>query len=188
MMGIQVRERTIEEIEEKLIGINTVLNKIGYLESAIRVPGFNFEIKRFIWGELAVLYRERKMFERAARAMLNKAGMEVILREKVESYLNAAELFAKVGKVDDAEEMFIRAGRDVNIREKAKIELARKNIYLVLARDLEINGKRAGAVKFYEKLIKMESDEIEKEEIRKKLLSAYKALGMFREARLLGDN
>ena len=40
-MGIQVREKTIEEIELRLSGMNTVLNKINYLESAIKLAGFN---------------------------------------------------------------------------------------------------------------------------------------------------
>ncbi|MFH0808625.1 MAG: hypothetical protein V1888_03350 [archaeon] len=186
-MVIQVREKDIEEIEAKLREMNTALNKIGYLESAVRVPGFSFEIKRFLWKELADLYRERKMFEKAAKAMVNKAGIEVMFRDKVESYLSAAELFTKVGKIDDAEEMFIRAGRDAGGAEAMKIKLARKNIYLVLARDLEAKGKRLGAVKFYEKLTKMNLDEAEKSEIREKLLGMYKALGMFREARMLGD-
>jgi len=187
-MGIQVRERTAEEIEVKLAEMNTALNKIGYLESAVKVPGFSFEIKRFLWNELCELYKERKMFERAARAMSNKAGMEVSFRDKVESYLSAAELFAKCGKIDDAEEMFVRSGRDANDGEKRKIRLARKNIYLVLAEGLEAEGKRAGAVKFYEKLIKMNLDDIEKGKIKVKLLGMYNALGLFREAKLLGDD
>ena len=186
-MGIQVREGTIEEIEEKVGEMRTALNKINYLESAVKVPGFSFEIKRFVWGALCELYKERKMFERAARAMSNKAGMEVSFREKVESYLSAAELFAKVGKIDDAEEMFVRAGRDANGDEKVKIRLARKNIYLVLAHGLEADGKRAGAVKFYEKLVKMRLDDVEIAEIKEKLLGMYNALGLFREAKLLGD-
>jgi tetratricopeptide (TPR) repeat protein len=186
-MGVQVRERTIEEIEGKLGEMRTVLNKIGYLESAVRVPGFSFEIKRFLWAELFELYKERKMFEKAARAMSNKAGIEVVFRDKVESYLSAAELFAKAGRIDDAEEMFVRASRDTNNAEKMKIKLARKNIYFVLAKDLEAKGKRKGAVKFYEKLIKMNLDSVEKDEIKEKLISMYKALGLFREAKLLGN-
>ncbi|MBU3924078.1 MAG: hypothetical protein KJ592_04120 [Nanoarchaeota archaeon] len=184
-MVVQVREKSIEEIEEKLLEMNTALVKIGYLESALKESGFNFEIKRFLWKELARLYEERKMFERAARAMSNRAGMEISYREKMESYLSAAELFAKVGKVEDADEMFIRASRESSEEQKVKIRLARKNIYSVLARDLEMKGKRASAVKFYEKLIKMKLEAVEKDEIKDKLLVTYKALGMFREARLL---
>lgn len=183
-----MRERTIEEIESKLTGMVTDLNKINYLESAVKVPGFSFEVKRFLWDELCLLYEGRKMFERAARAMANKAGMEISFRGKFESYLKAAELFAKAGKVEDAEEMFIRASRDAGVEGKAKVRLARKNIYLVLAEKLESEGKRKGAVKFYERLIKMSLEDVEKSEIKKKLLEMYKALGMFREARMLGED
>ena len=186
-MVVQVRERTIEEIEEKLAGMRTDLNKIGYLESALKESGFSFEIKRFLWGKISGLYEERKMFERAARAMANKAGVEISLRDKVDSYVTAAELFARIGKVDDADDMFVRASRDANTEQKAKVRLARKNIYSVSAKELESKGKKASAVKFYEKLIKMNLDESEKAEIKEKLLGTYKALAMFREAKLLGD-
>lgn len=184
-MATQVKERTIEEIEEKLLEMNTALNKVDYLESALNIAGFSFEIKRFIWNELAQLYEERKMFERAARAMSNKAGMEVTFKDKIDSYVTAAELFSRIGKVDDADEMFVRAARDANAEQKNKVKLARKNIYLIAAKDLESKGKKASAVKFYEKLIKMNLEEVEKEEIKEKLLTTYKALGLFREAKLL---
>lgn len=184
-MAIQVRERTIEEIGTKLAEMNTALNKIMYLESALSVSGFNFEIKRFIWKELSDLYGERKMFERAARAMSNKAGMAVVFKERVNDYISAADLFSKVGKIEDADEMFTRASRDADREQKARLKLARKNIYLVSARDLELKGKKASAVKFYERLIKMDLEDIERAEVKSKLLNTYNALGMFREAKLL---
>jgi tetratricopeptide (TPR) repeat protein len=184
-MVIQVREKTIEEIEDKLAEMNTALNKIDYLESALKATSLSFEIKRFLWGELAGLYEERKMFERAARAMANKAGVEVMFKDKIDSYVTAANLFAKIGKVDDADDMFLRASRDANEEQKMKVRLARKNVYLVSAQELEAKGKKASAIKFYEKLIKMRLEDVEKDEIKEKLLERYKALGMFREAKLL---
>jgi hypothetical protein len=184
-MAVDVRENSIEEIEERLAEMQTGLNKIDYLESALKGTSFSFEIKRFIWGKLSELFEERKMVERAARAMSNKAGMEITRREKVDSYVNAAELFARGGHVEDSDEMFVRAMRDADNEQKSKIRLARKNIYLMNAQGLEKKGKRASAAKFYEKLIKMGVDDMEKEEIKGKLVKTYNALGMFREARLL---
>ena len=125
------------------------------------------------------------MFERAAKAMANKAGIEVSFRDKIDSYVTAAELYSRVGKVDDADDMFVQAGRDANSEQKMKIKLARKNIYLISARELERKGKKASAAKFYEKLIKMNLENVEKLEIKHKLLLTYNALGMFREAKLL---
>ncbi len=185
-MVVQVRERTIEEMEEKLLSIDTVLNKIVYLESALKQVGGNFEIKRFLWRELARLYEERKMFERSARAYGNLAAMEPMFRERMDSYVIAAEMLCRAGKISDADDMFVRAARDANKVGKEKISLARKNVYFVFARGLDKKGKRASAVKFYEKLIKMKLDDLEKKEVVDRLKVSYKALGMFREARLLG--
>jgi tetratricopeptide (TPR) repeat protein len=184
-MGIQVREKSVEKIEVRLAEMNTALNKIMYLESALNVAGFDFEIKRFIWRELSELYEERKMFERAARAMSNKAGMDIAFRERVNDYICAAELFSRAGKVEDSDEMFSRALRDADVEQRAKIKLARKNIYSIAAKELESKGKKASAVKFYERLIKMDLEDVEKVEIKSKLLKTYNALGMFREAKLL---
>ncbi len=184
-MVVQVREKTIEEIKEKLSMMATSLNKINYLESALKETGFNFEIKRFLWGELSRFLEERGMYERAAKALSNKASAEVSFRERRESYISAAELYSRAGRVEDADEMFVRALRDGNIEQKSKIKLARKNIYLVSAKALEDKGKKASATKFYEKIIKMNLEEIEKNEIKEKLTATYNALGLFREAKLL---
>jgi tetratricopeptide (TPR) repeat protein len=184
-VAVQVREKSIEEMEVKLASMATAFNKITYLESALKAVGGNFEIKRFLWGELAKLYEERKMFERAARALGNLAGMEPMFRERMDSYVMAAELFCRIGKIEDAEDMFVRASRDVAGNGKEKVMLARKNVYFGFARELEGKGKRASAVKFYEKLNKMKLEDVEKDEVVEKLRVSYKALGMFREARLL---
>lgn len=185
-MVVQVREKTIEEMEEKIASMATALNKIVYLESALKAVNGSFEIKRFLWGELAKLYEERKMFERAARALGNLASMEPMFKDRMDSYVMAAEMFCRVGKVVEADEMFVRAARDASEADKRRVALARKNVYLGFAKELDSKGKRANAVKFYEKLIKMRLEDIEREEILEKLRVSYKALGMFREARLLG--
>lgn len=185
-MVIQVRERSIEEMEIKLGSMNTALNRIVYLESALKVVSGDFEVKRFIWGELAKLYEERGMFERAGRALANLAGLEAMFKERMDSYVMAAELFCRVGKIEDADQMFVLAIRDAIGEDRRKVKLARKNVYLNAASGLEKKGKRASAVKFYEKLVKMKLDEVEKNEILEKLRVSYNALGMFREARLLG--
>tara|TARA_Y100000310_G_C20539352_1_gene742448 strand:+ start:544 stop:1104 length:561 start_codon:yes stop_codon:yes gene_type:complete len=182
---VQIREKTIEEIEDKLLEMTTSLNKINYLEFALKESGFSFEIKRFLWGKLSGFLEERGMYERAAKALSNKASSEVSFKERIDNYLYAAELYSKAGKLDDADEMFVRAIRDGNSEQKLKIKLARKNIYLSSAKVLEEKGKRASAVKFYEKVIKMNLEDIEKKEIKGKLITTYKSLGLFREAKLL---
>jgi tetratricopeptide (TPR) repeat protein len=184
-MTIQVREKTLEEIKNKLTSMTTSLNKINYIESALNNQGFSFDIKRFLYEQLAKMYGERKMYDRAAKALANKATLDVLFREKIDSYLSAAELFSRGGKIEEADQMFIVATREANEEQKGRIKLARKNIYSQLAKTLEGQGRRAAATKFYEKLLKMNIGEEEKTVIKQKLKTTYISLGLFREARLL---
>jgi hypothetical protein len=90
--------------------------------------------------------------------------------------------------VDDADEMFLRAMKDASREQKQAIKLARKNIYAEFAKDLENKGRKASSVKFYEKIISMKLDDDERYDFVQKLISIYKSLGMFREAKMLEGN
>ncbi len=182
---VNVKEENREEIEKKLKTLVTPLIKISYLESALRKSAFTFELKRFIWKELIELYEERKMYEKAAKASAGLAGIEIAFREKIESYLKAGELYSKAGRIEDSEEMFTRATRNATAEQKIHILLARKNVYLVSAHNLEEKNKRVSAAKFYEKLIKMKLDELEMKEVKGKLILIYKSLGKFKEVELI---
>jgi tetratricopeptide (TPR) repeat protein len=184
-MAINVRETNLNEIKARLDEMNTDLNKINYVEAALNTGGFTLEIKRFLFGELSTLLEGRHMLERAAKALSNKAGIEPMKKDKIEGYLKAAELYSQLGKVEEADEMFRRAARDTTPSDHARVVLARKNIYMKFAKELEGKLKRASALKFYERLFKMRLDESEKADIKKHLLELYRALGLFSEAKML---
>jgi len=184
-MVVMRKEEVLEKINRKLSEIKTSPNKISYIESILKEENFDLEIKRFLLKELSDLYFDRKMFEKSARSISKRATIEISNKERIESYLSAGEIYSRAGKIEDAEEMFVRAMRDSDVNQKERIKLTRKNIYLVLAKDLEGKGKKASATKFYEKLIKLNLEEIEKKEIKERLIEIYKSLGLFREARLV---
>lgn len=179
---VDVKEKTKEEIEEKLETMNTDLNKIVYLESAMK-KNFTMEIKRFLLNKLVELYAERGMYDKAGKSMAVKAGIDITFREKIDSYIRAGEMYAKAGKIEDAEYMFERALRESS--EKESIRMAMKNVYFISAQELERKGKKTSALKFYERLIKMSLNDMEKKDIKKKLIDNYKSLGRFRDADLL---
>ncbi len=180
-----VKDHTIDDIEKKMKEMNTNLNKISYLERIIKEKSFTLEVKRYILGQLSEFYEEQRMYMKAARAMTNKAGIEILTKDKIESYLSAAELYAKLGNVDEADQMFNVALRNTNQSQRTQIMLAKKNIFSEFANKLDKQGKKASAIKFYEKLIKMDLDLTEREDIKSKLKSRYTSLGLFREAKLL---
>lgn len=184
-MTVQVREKTVAEIKEKLRGMLTSFNKISYLESAIGDRASTFEVKRFLWKTLGELYEDQKLWDKAAKAYENGAGIDITYKDKIENYLKAAELYSKVGRIDEAEQMFVRAMREANDAQRVNIKLARKNIYMLAAQDLDKKGKKGNAMRFYEHLIKMNLDELDKRQVKEKLLAIYKSLGKFNDAKLI---
>ncbi len=182
---MQVREKTKEEITAKLSTMKTPLTRMDYLESIMK-SDFPYDVQRLIFDELAKAYEERIMYDKAARVFSMKGGIEVTQNKKVEAYLRAAELFAKAWKIEEIEAMYVRALREAETNEKKReIKLAIKNIFLVNASELEKKQKRSGALKFYEKLMKIDLDESEKSQVKEKLIAIYKSLGKFREVAML---
>ncbi|MGK0209627.1 MAG: tetratricopeptide (TPR) repeat protein [Patescibacteria group bacterium] len=180
-----IKEKTIPEMQAKLDAMQTELNKLSYLEIALKEHGFSFEIKRYLLEQAGEFYAYRKMYEKAAKTYTVKASLDITQKDRLDSYISAAEFHAKSGKVESADDIFIKATRETDELGQKKIQLARKNIFLLSAQELERNNKKASAVKFYEKLIKMPIEKIEKDMIKEKLITTYKALGMFREAKLI---
>jgi tetratricopeptide (TPR) repeat protein len=183
-MRSRVQEKTKEEIERRLSTMLTDLSKVEYLESAIK-EDFSPDVKRFLWKTIADIYEVRGMFEKSAKAFFNKAGLDVVLREKFEDYVKAGELYARAGKPDMAEEMFVVAMRDANAEQRTKIRLAIKNIFMVCAENFERIKRRITALQLYEHLIKLPNlEEIEKQKVKQKLISIYNSLGKFREGKM----
>lgn len=180
---VQVKERSYQDVKSKVDSLVTDLTKMEYLESVLKLSDASMDVKKFAYLMLTDLYEKKLMPDKAAKVMCAKAGYDLTFREKIDSYLKAAELFAKAGNIILAEDMFVRATREANGEQQTRINLARKNIYLVVANDLEKKGRMANAVKFYEHLLTLKLDELEKSLIKKKLSDYYKKIGRFNDAK-----
>jgi len=182
---VQVKEHLFQDVKSKFETLNTDLTKMEYLESVLKTSDVNMDVKKFALTMLSELYEKRMMFDKAAKAMFGKAGYDLTFKDKVETYLKAAEYYAKAANVLGAEDMFSRASREANSEQQTKIQLARKNIYLSIANDLEKRGRMTNATKFYEHLLTLKIDDLEKNLIKKKLSDYYKRMGKFNEARVV---
>lgn len=182
---VQVKERLFQEVKSKYETFNTDLMRMEYLESTIKIPDIGMDVKKFAYTNLADLYNNKMMYEKAAKSMWGKAGYDITYREKIESYVKAAKLYAKAGNFLGAEDMFTRAKGDANSEQKIKIEEARKKIYINIGEELENKNRMSNASKFYEHLLTLKLEEKEKEEIKKKLSNYYKKMGRFHEAKIV---
>jgi len=181
---IQVIETNLEQVKERLARMRTNLNKADYLESVFK-KDISIEIKRFVLVTLTEIYKQDRMYAKAARVMSNKAGFDPTFKERIISCIKAAELFCEVGSIEDADEMFNRAYREANEVEKLDIIAMRKKTYFYYAEQLERIGKRSSAMKFYEKLIKMRLGDGEKAKVKEKIVRNYKLLGRFKDAEIV---
>ena len=171
-MEIRVKERTLREVEEKVKSMTSDLSKISYMESALK-ENLTFDVKRFLYSKLAEIFSLRKMFDRAALAVANKIAITTTFREKIETYVQAGELFAKAGRVVDSEHMFAKAIGEGNTTEKQITRKKMKDVFLREAQELENAGKRASSVIFYERLLGMGLDEKDRQDIKQKILPVY---------------
>lgn len=182
---VQVKEKLFQDVKSKYETLNTDLTKMEYLESILKTSDVNMDVKKFAFTMLAELYDKRMMYDKAAKAMFGKAGYDITFREKVDTYLKAAEYYAKAGNILGAEDMFSRASREGNSEQQAKIALTKKNIYFTIASDLEKRMRMSNATKFYEHLLTLKIDDLEKSMIKKKLVEYYKRMGRFNEMRMV---
>jgi hypothetical protein len=180
---IQIKEKGFQEVKEKLNTLKTDLSKMEYLEAVLKPTDCVMEVKKFAYLELASLYEKRLMFDKAAKAMFAKAGYEVTFREKIDSSLKAAEYYVRAGNIMAADDMFMRAMREGNSEQQAKVVLTRKNVYLAIAKELEQKSRSSVAAKYYEHLLTFKLDQAEKDAIKKKLIDYYKKIGKINEAR-----
>ena len=72
-----------------------------------------------------------------------------------------------------------------NTIEKQDIYFMIKDFYKKQAEIYEKEMKRAHAARIYEKLLEMDISDLEREEIKKKLLELYEKLGKFEEMKRL---
>jgi len=186
-MDLRIKERTLTEIQSKLDTITNDLSKISYMENALK-ESLTFDVKRFLYTKLSEIYSSRKMFDKAAAAVANKIAITTTFREKIETYLQAGELFAKASRLLEAEQMFNKALGESNTREKEIVKQKMISTFLQNAEQLEKEGKRANSIKFYERLLSMPIPENKKQEIKQKILPIYKELGKFAEARVIENN
>jgi tetratricopeptide (TPR) repeat protein len=185
-MQVRVIEKTIPEIESKINSISTDLSKISYMESALKA-NLTFDIKRFLYDKLSELYLRKKMFDKAAISISKKIAITTTLKEKVQACIQSGELFIKALKLFDADYMFNKAILESPTSEKEQIKIKQKNAILEEAEKIEMSGKKASCIQLYEYLLKITPNNLEREQIKQKIIPIYKSLGKFSEAKALEE-
>jgi len=175
----------ISEIEAKLKAMGDYV-KIDYLNRILK-DQTSSDVKKFIFVKLADLYFDKGMYSEAGKKWIFVGDMTLKQSEKNSFYMRAAQSFIKASAYIDSEEALKKAFQgELAVKDINAMKSAYKEMFKRQAEEYEKIGKRNKAVELYERLLKLEINDVEKDEIKKKLLALYGSLGKIREFRSLG--
>lgn len=143
------------------------------------------EMRKFAYLKLAEIYGRKKMYLDVAKSYRSAAMNSVIFREKIKYFVEEAKAHIKNLDFIEADKAIKHALSDANPIQRKDIIEEIKAFYKVYAEELERQLKRNQASQVYEKVLKMNLNEEEKEEIKNKLKSLYEKLGKIRELKWL---
>ena len=167
------------EIEQELEGRGSFI-QIDYLNQFLKEP-LTMDMKKFVYLKLAGLYEKINMLVEAARMYDNAGIISIAFTEKVKHYMKETELYIRADSFDRADEAMRKAMNQANTMEKQDIYFAIKDFYRRQAEAYEKEMKRNHALRIYEKLLEMKISDMERKEIKEKLLNLYEKLGKRRE-------
>ena len=170
---------TKSEIDKELEGKGDFV-RIDHLTRFLK-EDMPIDMRKTVVLMLADVYEKRNMYSEAAKMHDNAAIYSVAFSEKVKQMVKEAELYIKAGMFERADEAMRNAVGQANPAEKENIFLSIKDFYKRQALVYEKELRRANAVKIYEKLLEMNINSQEREEIKNKLLGLYEKLGRINE-------
>ncbi|HUW43803.1 MAG TPA: hypothetical protein VMV95_02500 [Bacillota bacterium] len=174
---------TKSEIEGELAGKGDFV-QIDSLTNFLNEP-LSMGIKKFVFLKLAELYEKTSMLKEAAKNYNNAAMVSIPFSEKMKYFVKEAELYISAGDFEKAEGAQKKAISEANSIEREEIYFTIKEFYKKEAETYEKNLKRAHAARVYEKLLEIRISDLERKEIREKLMGIYDKLGKTKEYLIL---
>ena len=168
-----------KEVEEKLKTVGDYV-KMDYLQRCLRQT-LDFDTRRFVLLTLSEIYEKRGMFLESGKLLRHASEINPTEMGKKQELVKSAELFVKGNNFDEADTSFKKALIIAGATEKRNLDISRKNMYRKYADECLAKGKRRQAVDTYERLLTIDLDAGEKEDIKKNLIILYEKLGKIRE-------
>ena len=170
---------TKSQIEEELADKGDFV-QIDYLTNFLK-EGMTRDMKKFVFIKLAGLYEKTGMLKEAAKNYDGAAIISILFSEKIKHFVKEAELYIKAGDFEKADGARKKAMSQANSAEKSEIYFTIKDFYKKEAESYERNLKRVHAARVYEKLLEMKISDLERKEIKEKLMDIYDRLGKTKE-------
>jgi len=176
---MKIEEITKKAIEDKIATMGDYV-KISYLSGCLKKT-LDFDARKFVLITLTKLYEERKMFSEAGKMMSFAADINTTFNGKITDFIKSTELFIKGGSYDDADLSFKKALAAATTSQRNEIKGRVKEMYRMQAKDHLSKDKRKNALEVYEKMLTLDLNPVEMEEVKAKLVVLYESLGKVRE-------
>jgi len=173
------KDELVKEIENKGDYI-----QIDYLNRFLKLMPPH-EMRNFAYFKLGEIFMRMRMFKDASSAYQNIAINSITFKDKMNYFLLATKALIEGGFFEDGERTLKRATSEANSMQKQEIYREIKEFYSQLAENLIKQGKKNKATIYYEKLLRTDLLDSEKQEIKSKLKKIYESLGKTSEVRLL---
>ncbi len=173
-------DMTKKEIEDYLSGKGDFV-KIDHLTRFLENKSVPIDKKKFVYGKLSEIYEGKKMFSEAAKMCNNMALCSIAFSEKSKYHTKEAQLYVMAGNFKAVDSAMKKATADVNATERENIHFVVKEFCKRQAEAFEKSLRRAQTVRIYESLLQMDISEVEKEEIKLKLMGLYEKLGRVKD-------
>lgn len=164
------------------LDIETCLNakgnfiKIDYLTRFLK-EDLPLDMKKFLFLKLAKTYEEMKMFVDAAKIFNSLAIISISFSDKINNYIKESKSYIKANNFSKADEAMKKAMNEANSIQKNEVYEEIKNFYKKIAQDYEKEVKRNNSSRVYEKILEMKISDVERQEIKNKLILLYEKLG-----------
>lgn len=170
---------TRREIEEKIAKVGDYV-KMDYLARCLK-SNLDFDTRKYVLNTLAKVYESRGMFSEAGKLMRASADINTTFEGKTNDFVKSVELFVKATNFDEAETTFSKALALATGMQKDRLKLKRKEFYKAKAQELLKKDQRKHAMTAYEKLLALDLNAQEKQEVQGILAGLYEKLGKVRE-------
>ncbi|MEK6926041.1 MAG: hypothetical protein AABW50_02065 [Nanoarchaeota archaeon] len=174
------KEMNKVEIENYLKGKGDFV-QIDHLTRFLTNKALPTDKRRFVYEKLAEIYEKRRMFAEAAKTYNAIAIASVTFSDKTKNHIKEADMHIKSGSFEYVDAAMKKAMTEVGTAERNKIYSSIKEFYKKQAEVYIKDNRRNQAMKIYEKLMQMSISDMERTEIKGKLLNLYESLGRIKE-------
>jgi tetratricopeptide (TPR) repeat protein len=189
-------KRTIEEkqnpteqdVRDRLKELNSLMLQQEYLENLLKRIVIQPNIKTLASRMLADIYARRGMWASAARSLDSAADAAVTFEDKKNLFMNVGILQIKAQDYLSADDAFRKAVEAAAPSEKARLQNESRTLFMAEAETLEGQGKKAKAVKLYERLLRSSTITNEKKKLMERLMVLYEQLAKVQDALAMRDS